>query len=364
MAHRTSKGGTYRIDRRFPGLESDGKGNRIAVASGATTKRGLNERNALLTRLYDRARLDILRAIRDHRVTTTEVLFADREGKLDELLGRRVLSRPFWDTVDQWCVGARRNTSKARYAASFARLRLSLPNLRTIRDLENVPWTELKERWPNGACDWNHLRRSIGKFLSVYLGVHDPFRLLVMKAIPKAREKARVPDLTPALFHRLLHAIPERFRAAYMVLAATGLRVGEYLALQKHHLKPNTLSIDGPGTKTAASADTIPVHERLWPWVVASVPAPLQYKWLRIYFKRACEQVGSPELRLHDLRHACGQWLVDAGRPEASVQQTLRHSTADMTRRYTMQRNRGMDAQAMADILVPQSVPKPKEGLA
>jgi hypothetical protein len=55
MPHRTSKHGTYRIDRRFPEI------GRLAMASGATTKTGFRERNALLTRLRNRGRLDLLR---------------------------------------------------------------------------------------------------------------------------------------------------------------------------------------------------------------------------------------------------------------------------------------------------------------
>ncbi len=272
----------------------------------------------------------------------------------------------FLSTADQWCAGAKRNTSRARYAASFATLKETgvINANSTIEDLGDTNWSELRDRWPNGAADWNHLRRAVGKFLSVYLGVHDKFRLRIMAEISKAHEAVRVPDLTPELFFKILHAIPERYRAAYVVLLATGLRVGEFLRLRKHHLKPNTCSIDVPGTKTAASADTIRVAEQLWPWVEAAVPSPLQYKWLRIHFKRACGKVGSPDLRLHDLRHATGQWLVNAGRPEASVQDTLRHSTADMTRRYTKQVNRGLDAKVLGDILVPQFVPQSKEALA
>lgn len=55
--HRTSPNGSYRLDRRFPGV------GRIAVASGARTATEFQKRNALLTRLFDRGRLDLLRAI-------------------------------------------------------------------------------------------------------------------------------------------------------------------------------------------------------------------------------------------------------------------------------------------------------------
>ena len=77
MPHRTSKGGTYRLDRRFLGV------GRIAVASGATTKAGLKARQSLLTRLFDKGRLDILRAIKAGEVSITEVLAADRHENFD-----------------------------------------------------------------------------------------------------------------------------------------------------------------------------------------------------------------------------------------------------------------------------------------
>jgi len=54
------------------------------------------------------------------------------------------------------------------------------------------------------------------------------------------------------------------------------------------------------------------------------------------------------ELRLYDLRHAYGQWLSDAGAPEAHIQAGLRHKTAAMTRRYTMQRDVGKNGRVLA----------------
>jgi integrase len=115
-----------------------------------------------------------------------------------------------------------------------------------------------------------------------------------------------------------------------------------------------------PGTKTAASAATVRVDPELWPWVKAAVPSPLAYKWLRLYWKRALKAVKADvTLRLHDLRHAHGQWAVNAGVPEAAVQASLRHTNRAMTARYTAQRDRGTVASALAHVLleVPSSVP-------
>ncbi len=98
---------------------------------------------------------------------------------------------------------------------------------------------------------------------------------------------------------------------------------------------------------------TARVDERLWPWVLQGVPSPLHYKWLRLYWKRALKVAGAPaDLRLHDLRHCYGQWLADAGAPEARIQTGLRHTTAAMTRRYTMQTDKGESARTLADVML------------
>src|SRR5438874_13347534 len=95
-------------------------------------------------------------------------------------------------------------------------------------------------------------------------------------------------------------AAPEFVRAPLVTIVALGLRIGEYLRLDKHHLLPHTDSVRVPGKKTAGSADVVRVDERLWPWIVAGTPS-----------------------------------LTDEGAPEARVQVEMRHATAAMTRRYT-----------------------------
>jgi integrase len=86
---------------------------------------------------------------------------------------------------------------------------------------------------------------------------------------------------------------------------------------------------------------------------VSGVPVPIAYKWLRLYWKRALVAVKpDPSLRLHDLRQLTAQLLVNAGQSEASVQTTMRHATAGMTRRYALQRDRGENTRALARVLL------------
>src|SRR6184192_3733330 len=97
MPHRTSKHGTFRLDRRFPGV------GRLAVASGATTATEFRKRNALLTRLYDQGRLNLLQSIRAGTLTMTEVYAAARADQLDSLTGDRGrLAASLWDAVAAW----------------------------------------------------------------------------------------------------------------------------------------------------------------------------------------------------------------------------------------------------------------------
>ncbi len=356
--HRTSTNGSYRHDRVFPGV------GRIAVASGAMTREEFKKRNALLTRLYDQGRLDLLLAIRAGTLTVTEVYGADREKQLERLTGdRALLGANLWDAVGGldptagWLPrSARAHQTRRRYATSFAALKRTgiLKADASVAGLAGVDWRALEQSWPGGAADWNHLRRAVSHFLAMQLGdVYHPTRRAVVKAMPKRKERARVPDLSPALFWTIVRAAPEHVRAAYVTIAALGLRVGEYLRLTRTHLLPHTCAVNVPGTKTDGSADVLRVDERLWPWITAGVPSPLAYKWLRLYWKRALQAAEAPlDLRLHDLRHCYGQWLADAGAAEARIQTGLRHATPAMTWKYTMMRDKGENARTMADVLL------------
>jgi integrase len=368
--HRVSPKGSYRLDRVFPGV------GRIAVASGAVTKAEFDKRNALLTRLYDHGRLDLLRAIQARTYTVTEVYAADRTRTLDALSGdRAILALPLWATVEKW-VGwplwtdaekpkasrspkaPKPGPTRARYGVSFKALKLrsGLPESATIESLGSIDWQTLKAGWPRSDGDWFHVRATVSAFLADQLGeVHHPFRRSVVKAIPFTKARERVPDLDVATFWRIVNQTPDYVRPAYVAIAALGLRVGEYLRLQDTDLLPATKQVRIPGKKTASSVATLPVAETLWPWITRAIPSPLAYKWLRTHWIRARKAAGAGDVTLHDLRHLTAILLVNAGRPEAAVQRTMRHATAAMTRRYAMQRDRGENAEALAAALLPES---------
>src|SRR5436309_8523428 len=186
MPHRTSKHGTFKLDRLFQGV------GRINLASGATTAAEFRKRDALLTRLYDQGRLDLLKAIRAGTLAVTEAYAAARTEQLDALTGdRALLGENLWKAVETWTPrSAAAPATRKRYATSFAALeRIGvLKSSATVGDLAGVDWRALEATWAGGSSDWNHLRRAVSHFLTLHLGdVHHPMRRAVVKSIPKRK---------------------------------------------------------------------------------------------------------------------------------------------------------------------------------
>jgi integrase len=351
---RTSQGGNYRFDRDFSRI---GVG-RIQISSGTDKLPEFRRRDGILAKLADNAQIEVLRALKTGSLSIEELVAADRSGTLNSSLSDMSVRRPLWPTVAALLpqLGQAKETRR-RYAVSLQALAQKackhLPKDARVSDLTSVPWAELKARWGGSGADWNHMRRALSTLLSTLLGdKYHPFRRQVMQAIPLANEgPGRVPDLTPEDFWHIVDAMVDHARPCIVTLVATGMRVGEYLHCTKENLRPATLGVFVPGTKTGGSQAVVQVAEWLWPWIDAGIPSPLQYKWLREYWLRACRQTGHSDLRLHDLRHCHGQWAINEGVPEAKVQVSLRHSTAEMTRRYTRQQAKGEVAAALGTAL-------------
>lgn len=339
-----------RCDLTFPGI------GRIVKATGATTRKEYRRRVAILHELYDAGQWEALEALQSGQIRMRELVAAYRAGRLDRLLADVLLGQPLVEVVIAWLPkSAASSATRQRYGVSWASLQRALKITETtpIADLRRVDWVAVRREWPGGRHDWRHLRGMLSRFLSVHLGVDHPFRKTVIQAIPTVGTiPGRIPDLTPEAFWRIVEAMPPHVQAAPVAIVATGMRIGEYCRLQDTDLRPLTKSVRVPGTKTDRSEDVIPVHEGLWPWMERAVPCPVGTWRLRELWNRARAEVGCEGVTLHDLRHCFGQWLVAAGRPEAAVQGSLRHASAEMTRRYTLQDGRQENARVIGEIIL------------
>lgn len=373
---------------------------RLNISLRADNVREFERRKAVVRKLVDDSQLEVLLGLKRGDVTIEALVEADRAGRLKgaSVLADLKLRRNLWETVNEILPSMglsgetrRRYGTSFRTLASIREARLA-PNAR-VQELASVPWVKLRAAWERGRkspADWNHLRRAVSRFLTVLLGdVHHPFRHEVVRLIPTAKEgRGRMPELTVEGFWAIVDSTPEHARPCFVTLAATGMRLKEYLGCTAENLTPETHAIAVPGTKTADSADTVYVAPELWPWIEAGIPSPLKSRWMHIYWWRACVAAGfgryepvlengSPTIRnvrlrngdtaskpamrytgprLHDLRHLYAQLASDEGAPTAKVQAALRHADPKMTRRYEMRRAKGEVARLVGRALAAGSV--------
>lgn len=328
--------GDPQLQIKFDGVEAIRR--RVPADEHSPVKKALRA-------LYDDDQLESLRAYQDGSLSTKELLVAQKKERLTDeyLLARIKLARLLWTSMEAAIeeLGDSEET-RDRYRFSLAKLKkhAKLGNHPRVRALKNVKWKQLRRRWPGkdgkppcSAADWNRLRQMVGATLTVITGdVYHPFRRAVMKQIPRLKEKPRVVELSVDEFWALVRELPEQARPGVVTMAATGFRLGEYLACGKEHLHAATCAVENPSGKTGE--DVVHVAEWLWPWVEAGIPAPIKERWLGIHFRRARKKIGKSTLWLEDIRHVFGQLAADEGVSIDKIQAAMRHESISMTSRY------------------------------
>lgn len=131
----------------------------------------------------------------------------------------------------------------------------------------------------------------------------------------------------------------------------TGCRKNELLKLSwdRVDLKANRIHLDSGDTKNGKRR-IVPVNQEARqallgrarfraehcpesPWVFAHKDGK-RVQFMQNGFKAACARAGIKDFRVHDLRHTCASWLVNAGVPLPEVRDLLGHSSIEMTERY------------------------------
>src|SRR2546428_10246534 len=118
-------------------------------------------------------------------------------------------------------------------------------------------------------------------------------------------------------------------------MVGTGIEPG---VLASATLAPERQAVIVHGRKKGREGLTaIPLAPALWSYAQSALPCSFTPGYLYRVWKNAAVKAGAPDLRLYDLRHAFGQWLVNAGGPQSVVQVGMRHKTAAMTARHLKQ---------------------------
>lgn len=121
-------------------------------------------------------------------------------------------------------------------------------------------------------------------------------------------------------------------QAAIWLLAYTGLRASELLAMPALRSRQATLTVEQSKT---GRPRTIPLPAALPRSCLSALPLGLSYWELRKQFIAARKKAKlPPTVTLHTLRHTCASWLINEGVDLYTVGRILGHSSAQTTQRY------------------------------
>lgn len=154
----------------------------------------------------------------------------------------------------------------------------------------------------------------------------------------------------------MAEAVPAQYRALVVLLAGSGLRIGEALGLDVRHVDflRRTVSVErqrhrdgtlGP-TKTEASVRVVPIGQVVVdelarhlqgrdadpdePLFLTEFGKPASYRSFHGAWRRACRRTGLTT-KVHDVRHFTASALIGGGATVKQVQAVLGHSTASQT---------------------------------
>jgi integrase len=289
------------------------------------------------------------------------------------------LSRRLWDQGEEpnvvpgalsLTVARMGNTdsTRERYEVAFGQLKAKaadfLPAAAIVKDLKDVPWKDAFATMVElSPASRNRVRSALSAFLTVFLGdKFHPFRRDVMKAMGRMEDEATAPrEITADEFWKLLEHMDDAVKPSFITLAATGMRIGEYLQCGETSVRrlPVIWIPDGKGGNREAS-----VAPELSPFVLQAIPcriAKAPDKWRGVQFdaryKRlykamaAASEATGIDCSPHFLRHLYAQLGTDT-LPSVLVQQGLGHATASMTDRYAKRRTTAKVAAAVGKALV------------
>ncbi len=167
----------------------------------------------------------------------------------------------------------------------------------------------------------------------------------IEKAVEEPRDRTLSAEELGAL-GRALSELDENEAAilAIRLAALTGLRIGEIRSMRWEDIKLQSGQVVLPKTKTGRRVHTLPAAaislltdtKKLNAWVIPgrNLDTPLDVRWIRRVFERACRVAGIEGARLHDLRRTVMTQAASIGVGAHLLRDMLGHKTTAMADRY------------------------------
>ena len=233
----------------------------------------------------------------------------------------------------------------------------------TVADLKRDDWRALLDGWAASPATKNGVRTAVSRFLTRFLGdKHHPFRRAVLHEDrwPRLKVPKRVKGFALAEFWPLMRLMPERLVPSFVVLAASGMRVGEYLNNEALEVDETHHVIHVRGKTGFKTYGIDPVA---WEYVRAGVPCRAsrmtkrptrlqndpRYKALYRAMRAAGEQLGI-RISPHDLRRLYVRLGVEA-KGQVATQHAVGHETPAMTAEYARWSSQADVSSAVAQAL-------------
>lgn len=315
--HTDGTGGTFILDRRFPHV------GRIKRASGTTHAPTYRRLNEMLDGLWQRGRLDLLRAIRDGQLKPLQVWDAYRVGELHRLPSPEAM-RGLDETWGAWVKGMvvpvdcslkhKQSLETSQRYLSAARKSATVDDLPRI--LEQLRESLGKEH----RRSFNLLRSHALAFVRDTLKRNHPLWLAVAAVEPvKVKATRRKHPLTPAEMRaHFPHPDTDQVDAIAWGMVLTGMGASEYWG--RWSVRLDRIHIEG--TKRAGRVRDIPLISR------PAVPAMHR----RTFEDKVRERMS--DVTPYDLRRTFANWMEAAEIPRTRRRLYMGHGVRDVTDEY------------------------------
>lgn len=321
------------IDRAIPGV------GRLTIRAKRMTTGARDELDRHVVRAAQEGYLEQLRLLKTRRVSPKEFLEAARNRTLLALCPSPAL-RPL---VDQWLtVGDFRESSRRRFAQSWAFVFASLPSNPTLKALTNTWWPEFVAGRHVSAATLNRDRAAVLAFVNWArtLGHNIP------DFLPKRRkeEPKRSDILTPDQVRAVHQCCPSDRWPFFWLLLETGARQGEGLNLRAPDISQDRDLIafySQPGSKSRGKERFVPVSPELANClrtlgVISGGRRlfPFGRTTIREWWAAICTAAAIEGVTIHGMRATFITRALDAGVPPADVQKLVGHASIAQTMQY------------------------------
>ena len=307
---------TLVIDRTFRGV------GRIKKATGTATPAVRRKMSRMLTDLHDAGRLDILRAIRDGKLSLLQVYDAHQRKALESLPLAETM-KPLAETMKAWIDGLSSIEASDKHKESLETSRRYFERESPKATVAELPYVldELRDSLGAKHPRSFNLARAAGlAFLRSTLKRSHPLWLSVAAIEP--RKVPKNTKRTPLTVEQMAELFPspetDWLDAIAWGMATTGMHAKEYWG--RWNILADRVHIIG--TKRAGRIRDVPLVRR-----------PAVPKFNRRKFEDDLRE-RTREITVYDLRRTYANWLEEAGIFRTRRKLYLGHAAGDVTDLY------------------------------